>query len=226
MSQLAARPLIRVKPCGDRLGHRRRDHPGHHAARLLVARPLDRATRSAWSRRSPPIYIGFAVSDGRDRRSSSSRVGVASLVVLARRPRDHRHAVAARRRASSATASRTCGSTAPTSSANTRWWPPFCLTVDWPLAAVHRRRDRGWLALPVDPGAGGRNMPGSIRRQCLRVISSVAGQNPARGTAAHSSRLSQDRGIPNRLSSGYTSTRSARRTSSTSVAIHHRVVNA
>ena len=76
------------------------------------------------------------------------------------------------------------------------------------------------------PRCRGPDMPGSIRRQCVRVISSVAGQNPVRGTACQSSRLSQDRGIPNRLSSGYTSTKSERRTSSTSVAIHHRVVNA
>ena len=43
-------------------------------------------------------------------------------------------------------------------------------------------------------------MPGSIRRQRVRVISSVAGQNPVRGTACQSSRLSQDRGMPNRRS--------------------------
>ena len=54
-------------------------------------------------------------------------------------------------------------------------------------------------------------MPGSIRRQCARVMASVAGQKPARGTACHSSRFSQDRGMPKRTSSGSTSTRSDRR---------------
>jgi hypothetical protein len=51
-------------------------------------------------------------------------------------------------------------------------------------------------------------------------------QKPVRGTACHSSRFSQDRGMPKRTSSGSTSTRSERRTSSTSFGIHHRAVKA
>ena len=69
-------------------------------------------------------------------------------------------------------------------------------------------------------------LPGSIRRHCARVMSSVAGQKPARGTACHSSRFNQGRGIPKRTNSGSTSTRSDRRTSSTSLGIHHRDVRA
>jgi hypothetical protein len=75
-------------------------------------------------------------------------------------------------------------------------------------------------------GGDGRNMPGSIRRQCARRTCSVAGQKPARGTARHSWRLSQERGMPNRTSSGSTSTRSDRRTSSTSLPIDHLGVKA
>src|SRR4051812_3130431 len=57
------------------------------------------------------------------------------------------------------------------------------------------------------PGPGGRNMPGSILRQCVRVISSVAGQKPVRGTACPNSRFSQDRGVPDPPRSGGTPTR-------------------
>ena len=69
-------------------------------------------------------------------------------------------------------------------------------------------------------------MHGSIRRRWARSTSHVPGQKPARGTACHSSCLSQERGIPKRISSGITSTRSERRTSSTSFPIDHRGVRA
>ena len=56
--------------------------------------------------------------------------------------------------------------------ANTRWWPPFCLVVDWLAAIDHRHRDRGGcsvLQLAPRPCFGVRN----VRRQLKRVIHRV-----------------------------------------------------
>ena len=81
-----------------------------------------------------PVYIGFAVADGR-RRVIAVEASVASIFVIVaaaavtRSPwllvvgfaghglKDmwqHRHHFVA----------------------NTRWWPPFCLVVDWVVAAI------------------------------------------------------------------------------------------
>jgi hypothetical protein len=35
--------------------------------------------------------------------------------------------------------------------ANTRWWPPFCMVVDWVVAPHHRWRDRPGHALRLAP---------------------------------------------------------------------------
>ena len=38
--------------------------------------------------------------------------------------------------------------------ANTRWWPPFCLVVDWIAAAVDRNRDHRRCRLPLTVNTG------------------------------------------------------------------------
>ena len=96
--------------------------------------------------------------------------------------------------------SRYCTPTSPNTSTIARRGPTpagstFCPSTPTPSAL---------LRVADPPGIGGLNIPGSIRRQCARVMASVAGQKPARGTACHSSRFSQDRGMPKRTNSGST----------------------
>ena len=80
------------------------------------------------------VYVGFAVADGRwVVIAFESNVAAIFVIVAAAAVTGSPWLLVWALRA---TGSRTSGSTDSQFVANTRWWPPFCLVVDWVAASI------------------------------------------------------------------------------------------
>ena len=92
------------------------------------------------------VYIGFAVADGRPH-VIAVECGVAALFVIlaAARGRNHYQPVATRRCICRPRAQRPVA-TPYDFVTGTCWWPPFCLTIDWVVAAI--------IAIAIGAGIG------------------------------------------------------------------------
>ena len=80
------------------------------------------------------VYVGFAVADGRPKVIAvESSVTFAFVVVAAAAVTGSPWLLVA---GLAGHGLKISGSTEPHFVANTRWWPPFCIIVDWVVAAI------------------------------------------------------------------------------------------